>query len=91
MKTSASFKIKMIRDALAQGIGPKITLRDDTEGVFSVAAVRNHGHSLMIEIARGGGFIVIDPDDILTVWLPKLPEKIDPDADDKPFEVNIDE
>ena len=88
-KTSAAFQIKIMRDALAQGIMPYVTLRGQTER-YPVRAVKNHGHSLTLTLDRAGGHLILDPEEMQSVWVPQLPAKPTPE-DESIYEVRVDD
>jgi hypothetical protein len=88
-KTAAAYKLKTMRAALAQDIVPHVRLRGMPTSQ-AVRSVTNHGHSLTLTLDRGAGFLIVDPTDVMAVWLPRLPEKPQPE-DESQFESNVDD
>jgi hypothetical protein len=90
MKTSSAYKLKIMKGAIYGGIVPFVTLRGQTERL-GVTKVTNHQHSISLHIQRGGGILIVDPDDILSLWVPQLPDAKRPEDDDALYEVRVDD
>ena len=72
MRTTSTFKLRLLEMALREEIGVSVRIRGDVEWL-KVISMKNLGHSLMLTLDRNAGFIVVEPDEIGLVRVPKLP------------------
>jgi hypothetical protein len=72
VKTSTSYKLRLIEQALKHKIAVRVEVRGARD-FLAVTAMRNIQHTILLTLDRNGGFAAVDPDDIFEVWVPKLP------------------
>lgn len=79
MKTTSTFKLRLIEQSIKASIAVKVHLRGDREAV-GVSDMKSHGHTVLLTLDRNGGFVAVEPDDIISVWVPKLPAAFQSEA-----------
>lgn len=71
MKAGTAYKLKLAYDAIKKGIPASVTIRG--VGSYPVTAIRDAKHTITLTLADHKGFIAVDPDDIVSVWVHDLP------------------
>lgn len=72
MKASTAYKLTLARTAIKNELAVSMLIRGDREAV-QVKGIRDLKHTVLLTLARNGGHLAVEPDDIVTVWVPKLP------------------
>lgn len=76
MKTSSTYKIQRLTAAITAGEKPQVMIRGDATA-HRVQRLRNKGHSIELTLEKNGGFLIVDPDDILSVLVRSEPTRAD--------------
>ncbi|HIV77303.1 MAG TPA: hypothetical protein H9899_07245 [Candidatus Sphingomonas excrementigallinarum] len=76
MKTSSTYKLQRLTAALKVGEKPLVTIRGDVSP-HRVQRLRNKQHSVELTLEKNGGFLIVDPDDILSVLVRSQPNTDD--------------
>lgn len=71
MNSSAAYKLKLATDAAKKGIPLTVNIRG--MGGYAISDVRNAKHTVLLTLADNKGFVAVDPDEILSVWVHALP------------------
>lgn len=78
MKTTSSYKIKLIEEALKESIDVRVTVRGD--GSRDVSSLVNIQHTVLLYLGGSTNAIAVDPDEIMTVWVREVPSSLKPKA-----------
>lgn len=76
MKTSTSYKLQRLNQAIRAGEKPEVVIRGTAE-IHKVARLRNRQHSIELTLDRNAGFLIVDPDDVLSVKVRSQPTRDD--------------
>lgn len=76
MKTSSTYKLQRLAAALAAGEKPTVMVRGEVTP-NRVQRLRNKQHSIELTLEKNGGFLIVDPDDILSVLVRSQPSRDD--------------
>ena len=76
MKTSSTYKLQRLSAAIKVGEKPLVTIRGDPEPL-RIQRLRNKQHSVELALEKNGGFLIVDPDDILAILVRSQPNTDD--------------
>jgi hypothetical protein len=71
VNASTAYKLKLVRDSVKRGCPTSVTIRG--VGSYMVEGARDVKHSILLTLAKNGGFIAVAPDDLVSVWVHDLP------------------
>lgn len=76
MKTASAYKLQRLTAALKVGEKPDVMVRGDP-AIHKVARMRNMQHSIELTLDRNQGFLIVEPDDVLSVKVRSQPIRDD--------------
>jgi len=79
MKATTHYKLKLAIDARKNNIAVEVVLRGQA-APLKVSAIVNLAHTVLLTLDRQVGFVAVEPDEIISVWVPKLPPAFQQEA-----------
>lgn len=76
MKTSSTYKLQRLSAALLAGEKPQVMIRGEATP-HRIQRLRNRQHSVELTLEKNRGFLIVDPDDILSVLVRSQPKRDD--------------
>ncbi|MCG7348868.1 hypothetical protein [Sphingomonas sp. ACRSK] len=76
MKTSSTYKLQRLSAAIKVGEKPQVIIRGEATS-HRIQRLRNKQHSVELALEKNGGFLIVDPDDILAILVRSQPNTDD--------------